>query len=102
VHTDLSPNEASLSQRSRHTHLAGLMAKVVADCRVEVVHSAAVAMAYGINANVADRWFVENESRNERASIASVGNMVPTFVPMQMSSPALAPDCDSCADRHSR
>ena len=91
MHTDPSPNEAFSSGRIRRTHSAEFKAQVIAACRVEGVSKAAVAMAYGINANLARRWVVEDEARHERASIASVNNVVPTFVPVQMPLPAPAP-----------
>jgi transposase-like protein len=72
VRTDPTPNEAFSSGRGRRTHSAEFKAQVVAACRVAGVSKAAVAMAHGVNANLARRWVVEADGRSDSTSIASV------------------------------
>lgn len=91
MRTDSTPNEAFSSGRSRRTHSAEFKAQVIAACRVAGVSKTAVAMAHGINANLARRWVVEADGRGDSTSIASVNKVVPAFVPVQMPPPAQAP-----------
>ena len=90
THPNSISNEAFSSGRSRRTHSAEFKAQVIAGCRVAGVSKAAVAMAHGINANLARRWVVEADARGESTSIAPVGKVVPAFVPMQMPPPVPA------------
>lgn len=90
MRTDSTPNEAFSSGRGRRTHSAEFKAQVVAACRVAGVSKAAVAMAHGVNANLARRWVVEADGRGDSTSIASVNKGVPAFVPVRMPQPAAA------------
>ena len=91
MRTYSTPNYAFSSCRSRRTHSAEFKSQVIAECRVAGVSKATVAMAHGINANLARRWVVEADG----ASITSVPKVAPpptpAFVPVQMPSPAQAP-----------
>jgi len=57
----LSPTQAALAVDAGGDHSAEFKAQVVAECSVRGVSSAAVAMAHGINANLARRWVREAE-----------------------------------------
>lgn len=91
MHTDSTPNEGLRSGRIRRTHSAEFKAQVVAACGVPGVSRAAVAMAHGINANLARRWVVQAQSRGDTSSMATVKTAMPAFVPVQFSAPAPAP-----------
>ena len=91
MHTDATPNEGLRRGRIRRTHSAEFKAQVVAACGSPGVSSAAVAMAHGINANLARRWVVQAQSCGDSASMAGVKTAMPAFVPVQLSAPAPAP-----------
>ena len=91
MRTNSTPNEAFSSGRSRRTHSAEFKAQVIAACRVTGVSKAAVAMAHGINANLARRWVVEAEGRGGSTSVAPLNRAAPAFVPVQMPPPDPAP-----------
>lgn len=83
-----TPDEAAGSGRARRNHSAEFKAQVVAACRVPRVSKAAVAMAHGINDNLARRWVVEAERRGGGTSVESVSRAMPAFVPVQLPAPA--------------
>ena len=58
-------DQVTPGRRRRRTHSAEFKAKVVAACRAPGVSIAAVAMANGINANLARRWVLDLERRGE-------------------------------------
>jgi len=89
VHTN--SNESSAGGRRRRTHTAEFKAQVVAACSVPGVSSAAVAMAHGINANLARRWVLQVE-RGGGVLARDSNNTVPTaFVPVQLPAAQAAP-----------
>lgn len=53
------PNQISDGRRRRRTHSSEFKAQVVASCRHHGVSIAAIAMANGVNANLARRWVIE-------------------------------------------
>ena len=86
-------NEVGAGRRRRREHSAEFKAQVVAACSAPGVSIAAVAMANGVNANLARRWVVYAERRNgaQLATTASVAPMA--FVPLGLppATPAPAP-----------
>jgi len=56
------------------------------------VSNAAVALAHGINANLARRWVLEAERRGGGALVGAANSAVPTtFVPVQLPPAQAAP-----------
>lgn len=89
---DTIPNEVGAGRRRRRAHSAEFKAKVVAACRSPSVSIAAVAMANGVNANLARRWVVDVERRSGGALARAAGCAVPTtFVPLQLPPVEAAP-----------
>jgi transposase len=90
VHTN--PNEVGAGRRRRRAHSAEFKAQVVAACSSPGVSIAAVAMANGVNANLARRWVVDSERRSGGALTRSANGAVSTtFVPVQLPSVEAAP-----------
>jgi len=58
-------DQVTPGRRRRRTHSPEFKANVVAACRAPGVSIAAVAMANGINANLARRWVLNLERRGE-------------------------------------
>ena len=86
------PNEVGAGRRRRRAHSAEFKAQVVAACRSPGVSIAAVAMANGVNANLARRWVVDVERRSDGALARAAGSAVPTtFVPLQLPPVEAAP-----------
>ena len=81
-------NEVSAGRRRRRNHSPEFKAQVVAACVQPGVSIAAIAMANGVNANLARRWVIASEQgeRAERVQVASVAARVasPAFVPLQL------------------
>ena len=79
-------DQVTPGRRRRRTHSAGFKAKVVAACRAPGVSIAAVAMANGINANLARRWVLDVERRGDAGAPDRVGLAVVAkgFVAAQM------------------
>ncbi|MGH8252835.1 MAG: IS66-like element accessory protein TnpA [Steroidobacteraceae bacterium] len=90
------PNQISDGRRRRRTHSAEFKAQVVASCRQPGVSIAAVAMANGVNANLARRWVVaaEQGSTGGERLVAFVSGVAqpPAFVPVQLPCAQPAPD----------
>ncbi len=85
-------NEAGAGRRRRRIHSAEFKAQVVAACSVPGVSNAAVALAHGINANLARRWVLEAERRGGGALVGAANSAVPTaFVPVQLPPTQAAP-----------
>jgi transposase len=83
VHT--ISNEGSAGRRRRRTHGAEFKAQVVAACISPGVSIAAVAMAHGVNSNLARRWVLEAERRGGGALATAASSAVPTaFVAVQL------------------
>ena len=82
------PNQTSDGRRRRRTHSAEFKARVIASCRQPGVSIAAVAMATGVNANLARRWVVaaEQGARDGERSAAVARGVAPppAFVPLQL------------------
>ena len=86
------PNEVGAGRRRRRAHSAEFKAQVVAACRSPGVSIAAVAMANGVNANLARRWVVDAERRGAGVLASSGSSAVPTtFVPLQLPHVEVAP-----------
>ncbi len=83
-----TPKEPGRGGRIRRSHSAEFKAQVVAACSVPGVSNAAVAMAHGINANLARRWVVQAEERGKRPSALPVNQAVAAFVPVQLPAAA--------------
>lgn len=85
--------EAGVGRRRHRKHSAEFKAQVVAACSAPGVSAAAVAMANGVNANLARRWVVEAERRGDvvMAPRAANGAVASAFVPLQLpvQTPAL-------------
>ena len=85
-------NEVGAGRRRRRAHSAEFKAQVVAACRSPGVSIAAVAMANGVNANLARRWVVDAERRGAGVLASSGSSAVPTtFVPLQLPHVEVAP-----------
>jgi transposase len=83
VHT--ISNEVSAGRRRRRTHSAEFKAQVIAACISPGVSIAAVAMAHGVNSNLARRWVLEAERRGGGALATAASSAVPTaFVAVQL------------------
>jgi transposase len=90
VHT--IPHEVGAGRRRRRAHSAEFKAQIVAACRSPGVSIAAVAMANGVNANLARRWVNDAERGNGLALARAAGGAVPTtFVPLQLPQVDAAP-----------
>jgi transposase-like protein len=90
VHT--ISNEAGTGRRRRRKHSPEFKAQVVAACSVPGVSIAAVALAYGINANLARRWALEAEQRGSSGPVkASTNAVAAAFVPVQLPPTQTAP-----------
>ena len=76
--------EVDAGRRRRRVHSAEFKAQVVAACSAPGVSMAAVAMANGVNANLARRWVVEAERRDGGVVATSASDAVArAFVPLQ-------------------
>ena len=85
-------DEFSAGRRGRRTHSAEFKAQVVAACNSPGVSSAAVAMAHGVNANLARRWVLDAERRGGGAlARAASGTVATAFVPLQLPAAGAAP-----------
>ena len=82
------PNHISDGHRRRRTHSSEFKAQVVASCSHPGISIAAVAMANGVNANLARRWVIEAErcaSGDARLPARASGiAQTPAFVPVQL------------------
>jgi len=78
-------NEVNAGRRRRRIHSAEFKARIVAACIQPGVSIAAIAMANGVNANLARRWVIASE-RGERVQAPSVaaGVAPPAFVPLRL------------------
>ena len=77
-------NEVGGGRRRRRAHSAEFKARVVAACSAPGVSSAAVAMAHGLNPNLARRWVREAE-QGSGVLVKAANSAVPTaFVPVQL------------------
>jgi transposase len=86
------PNEVGAGRRRRREHSAEFKAQVVAACSAPGVSNAAVAMAHGLNPNLARRWVREAERRGGGALVKAANSAVPTaFVPVQLPPVETAP-----------
>ena len=90
------PNQISDGRRRRRNHSAEFKAQVVAACRQTGASIAAVAMASGVNANLARRWVIDAERcADGGARLLGRANGVaqtPAFVPLQLPCTQRAPD----------
>ena len=85
--------EAGVGRRRHRTHSAEFKAQVVAACTVPGVSAAAVAMANGVNANLARRWVVQAQRRGDIVGPgAASGAVASAFVPLQLPVQVPAPD----------
>ena len=89
-------NQISDGRRRRRTHSAEFKAQVIASCRQPGVSIAAVAMANGVNANLARRWVVAGEqgATDGERSVAVARGVAPppAFVPLQWPCTPPTPD----------
>ena len=94
-HVNTIPDEAgvAMGRRRRRIHSDEFKAQVVAACKPSGVSMAAVAMAHGINANLARRWVVAAERRRSGAQSAAVTSGVAStsFVPLTLAPSVPAP-----------
>ena len=91
-----TPIPISAGRRRRRAHSVEFKAEVVASCRHPGVSIAAVAMANGVNANLARRWVVESErcahgGDRLQARVSGLAQ-APAFVPVELPSAPPAPD----------
>ena len=85
------PNEVGAGRRHRREHSAEFKAHVVAACSAPGVSIAALAMANGVNANLARRW-VANAERRSGAQLATTASVAPmAFVPLGLPPASPAP-----------
>ena len=83
-------NEVGAGRRRRREHSAEFKAQVVAACSAPGVSIAAVAMANGVNANLARRWVV-NAERRSGAQLATTASGVAPMAFMPLGLPPAAP-----------
>ena len=89
---DTISNQVGAGRRRRRAHSAEFKAQVVAACSSPGVSIAAVAMANGVNANLARRWVVDAERRGAGVLASVASSAVPTtFVPLQLPPVEVAP-----------
>ena len=83
-------NEINKGRRRRREHSAEFKAQIVAACSVPGMSNAAVAIAHGINPNLARRWVREAEHRaGGLAVVKAAPRTAPkSFVPVQIQSAA--------------
>lgn len=90
----MDTSEHGQTRRRRRSHSAEFKAKLVAVCRQPGMSMAAVALEYGLNANLLRRWVVDDE----RARVASLSEPKPAaqvpsisgndgFIAMELSRP---------------
>ena len=85
-------NEIGGGRRRRREHCAEFKAQVVAACSAPGASNAAVAMAHGLNPNLARRWVREAERGGGGALVKAANSAVPTaFVPVQLPPAQAAP-----------
>ena len=85
--------EVGVGRRRRRVHSAEFKGQVVAACSTPGVSVAAVAMAHGVNANLARRWVVGAERSGTGALVNAASAFVASaFVPVQM--PSVTPAAD--------
>jgi transposase len=90
VHT--ISNEVVGGRRRRREHSAEFKAQVVAACNVPGMSNAAVAMAHGINPNLARRWVRHAEQRAGGVLVKpTIGSAPAAFVPVQLPAAPAAP-----------
>ena len=82
-------NETDVRAARRRKHSPEFKAQVVAACRQLGASIAAVAMAHGVNANLARRWIVEAEQRGV-AHLAPAA-VAPAFIPVSQQPAEPAP-----------
>ena len=91
-HVHTNSTEAGTGRRRRRTHSAEFKAQVVAACSVAGVSIAAVALAHGVNANLAHRWVLEAERRGGGVLVkTSTSAAAAAFVPVQLPPAQTAP-----------
>ena len=90
MNTIASEVSSELGRRRRRMHSAEFKARVVAACSAPGVSVAAVAMAHGVNANLARRWVVAAERRSGSGQLTTAA-APSTFVPMMLPSESPAP-----------
>ena len=85
--------EVRVGGRRRRKHSAEFKALVVAACKPAGVSIASVAMAHGVNANLARRWIMAAQSDGE-PPLTSIAPAItpPMFVPLRLPS-AASPTC---------
>lgn len=88
---DTIGKKADPAGRTRRRHSEEFKAKAVTAARVAGVSSAAVAMAYGVNANLLRRWVQKARGGADGAviEVAAASAAATNFVPVQL--PAQAP-----------
>ena len=85
-------NEVGAGRRRRREHSAEFKAQVVAACSAPGVSIAAVAMANGVNANLARRWVVDAQRRSGAQLATTPSAVAPmAFVPLGLPPAAPAP-----------
>ena len=77
--------EVARGRRRRRTHSAEFKSRVAAACMQPGVSIASIAMANGVNANLARRWVLEIERGTGKVAVPSTGQ---AFVPLQLPAPA--------------
>ena len=86
------PNEVSGGRRRRREHGAEFKAQVVAACSAPSVSSAAVAMAHGLNPNLARRWVRAAERCDGGVLVRAANSAVrAAFVAVQLPPAETAP-----------
>ena len=83
--------EPTPGRRRRRTHSPEFKAHVVEACAAPGVSIAAVALANGINANLARRWVFDAEAGRGRVLAKVDGGIVRGFVPVQLPPVETAP-----------
>jgi transposase-like protein len=92
VNTILDEVGVATGRRRRRNHSIEFKAQVVAACRAAGVSIASVAMANGVNANLARRWVRDAEQPSGVQLATVAGTVAPTtFVPLTLPPAMPAP-----------
>lgn len=82
-------HETGVRTARRRKHSPEFKAQLVAACQPAGVSIAAVAMAHGVNANLARRWIVQAEQRG--GAHLAPGAVVQAFIPVRQQPTEPAP-----------
>lgn len=95
-----APNPFADGRRRRRRHSSEFKAQVVAACCQTGASIASVALANGVNANLARRWVLDAQAEctprrlSNPAQEAPIAGAAATFIPLELPAPAAPPPQD--------